>query len=93
MCIRDRTYKNHKGKTLSLLSGFLIGSLYKVWPWQNVLMERINSHGEKVPWLMKNVMPSNYQGNANLLYCTILVLGGFFMVFIFENLASQKDED
>ena len=87
------TYKNHKGKTLSLLSGFLIGSLYKVWPWQNVLMERINSHGEKVPWLMKNVMPSNYQGNANLLYCTILVLGGFFMVFIFENLASQKDED
>lgn len=87
------TYKNHKGKTLSLLSGFLIGSLYKVWPWQNVLMERINSHGETVPWLMKNVMPSSYQGNANLLYCSILVLIGFFMVFLFENLASHKDED
>ena len=29
-------FKNHRNLTFSLLGGFLIGSLNKVWPWRNV---------------------------------------------------------
>ena len=36
-------FKNYKSLTLATLTGFMIGSLNKVWPWRNVLSTRINS--------------------------------------------------
>jgi len=29
------TFKNYKNQTLALLTGFMIGSLNKIWPWRN----------------------------------------------------------
>lgn len=29
------TFKNYKNQTLALLTGFMIGSLRKIWPWRN----------------------------------------------------------
>ena len=43
------TFKKYPNPTMALLTGFLIGSLNKVWPWQQVLETRMNSKGiEKV---------------------------------------------
>jgi putative membrane protein len=39
-------FTNFKNEILSLLSGFLIGSLIKIWPFRNILESRINSEGE-----------------------------------------------
>ena len=32
-----RLYQNHKNQVLSLLVGFMFGSLYKVWPWKKLV--------------------------------------------------------
>ena len=45
---------------VSVLLGFMIGSLYKVWPWKHVLSFRENRHGELVPLIEKNVLPQDF---------------------------------
>lgn len=82
------TFKNYKNTTLAVLSGFMIGSLNKVWPWQNIAKTRIDSHGNEVPWLMENVMPANYNGDTYIAYCAILLVVGFSVVFLLERLGN-----
>ncbi|ARU57665.1 membrane protein [Oleiphilus messinensis] len=45
---------------LSLLCGFMVGALNKVWPWKHTVSFRTNSHGEQVPLEQINVMPEQY---------------------------------
>ncbi|MEH6566156.1 MAG: DUF368 domain-containing protein [Halopseudomonas sp.] len=47
--------------TLAFLTGLMIGSLNKVWPWKQTLTWRTDSHGEAVPLLQSNLLPAQYQ--------------------------------
>lgn len=86
------TFKNYKNTTLAVLAGFMIGSLNKVWPWQNIVKFRINSHGEQVPWLLENTSPSNYNGDPYLVACLALTLLGFGIVFLLEKFGPEPAE-
>ena len=45
--------------------------LNKVWPWQQVLSTRLNSHGEESVAFTKSVLPSTFgQLESNFLYGT-----------------------
>ncbi|WP_317931847.1 DUF368 domain-containing protein [Halioxenophilus sp. WMMB6] len=46
--------------TLSVLTGFLLGSLNVIWPWKQVVETRIDRHGEAVPVLQENLWPWHY---------------------------------
>lgn len=64
-------FKNYKNTTLAFLTGLMIGSLNKVWPWQQVLSTRENSKGEEVVAFSKSVLPSTFSGlEENFLYGT-----------------------
>ena len=86
-------FKHYRNTTLALLTGFMIGSLNKVWPWQNVVAWRTNSDGEKEPWMFENVLPTEYldlTGNEPMLATAIgLMAVGFVMVFLLEKLAGE----
>lgn len=45
---------------LALLTGFMVGSLNKVWPWKETLSWRTNSSGEQVPVNEAIVSPAHY---------------------------------
>jgi len=67
-------------QTVALLTGFMIGSLYKVWPWKiRVGDAPINIHSDgKEDWMTANVMPGNLDGDPQLglaIFCAILGLG------------------
>lgn len=47
--------------TLAFLTGLLLGSLNKVWPWKEAVTWRQNSHGEMVPLIERNVGPLQYE--------------------------------
>ena len=53
-------FKKYHNATLAILSGFMIGSLNKLWPWKEVLETRINSQGMEVPFLEKSISPARY---------------------------------
>lgn len=80
------TFKYHANTTLALLTGFMIGSLNKVWPWRNVLQYRTNSAGEQVPFLEESVLPNQYNGDPQVLMVLLAMLFGFLIVFGLERL-------
>jgi putative membrane protein len=43
-------FKHQKNLTLAILTGFMIGSLNKIWPWKKVTKTRVNSEGETVTY-------------------------------------------
>ena len=78
------------GPTLALLTGFMIGSLNRLWPWQNVLSYRENSSGEQVPFLQEPVLPGNYDGEPFLIAVLISALVGFGIVFLLSRFDREE---
>lgn len=76
--------------TVALLTGFMIGSLNKVWPWKNVLSYRTNSHGEEVPFLEKSVLPGGFEGDPQIAAAVALVIAGFALIYYLERLSIRK---
>jgi putative membrane protein len=83
-------FKNYHNLTLAILTGFIIGSLNKIWPWKNVLSYRTNSHGVKVPFLEESISPLNFEGDNQLIYALGLMILGFLTIFILEKLGNKK---
>lgn len=84
-------FKRYKSITMALLTGFMTGSLAKVWPWKNTLEYRINSKGEKVPFLEGNILPGDFAGDPMFITTVILVLIGAGMVLSLQLLRNKKE--
>ena len=82
------TYKNY---TLSTLTGFIIGSLNKIWPWKETISWRTNSKGMEVPFNTASVSPFSFEGDNQLLISIFLMLIGFGLIILLEKLAIKKD--
>lgn len=82
------TYKNY---TLSTLTGFIIGSLNKIWPWKETISWRTNSKGIEVPFNTASVSPFSFEGDNQLLISIFLMLIGFGLIILLEKLAIKKD--
>lgn len=83
-------FKKYHDLTIALLTGFLVGSLNKIWPWKKVLQTRINSHGKEVPFIDENVLPANYDGDPQLLYVVLFAIFGLAIIIVIEKLATKK---
>ena len=83
-------FKHHKNTTLAILTGFMIGSLNKIWPWKKVLSWRTNSEGIKVPYIEKSILPNYFDGNPKILWVIIFMAIGFFLILVLERLAVKK---
>ncbi|WP_299682753.1 DUF368 domain-containing protein [uncultured Tenacibaculum sp.] len=83
-------FANYKNYTLAALTGFIIGSLNKIWPWKKVLTYRTNSHGEKEAFNELSISPFSFEGDPQLLYAIILSIIGFSLIILLEKLAVKK---
>lgn len=82
-------FKKHRNITVSLLTGFLLGSLQKLWPWQEKLeLLHTKSDGEEV-YLMGNVLPGNFTGDPQLVGTVICFVVGFILIFGLERFAKK----
>ncbi|MBB4077680.1 putative membrane protein [Lewinella aquimaris] len=87
------TFKTYPNRTFALLTGFMIGSLNKLWPWRNAITTRTNSSGEVVPVLEANVLPAHYLGGEPYVIAVIIaVLIGLAVVFLLEATATERKE-
>lgn len=73
-------FNNYKNVTLAVLSGVMLGSLRKVWPWFDVLTTRINSDGVEVAATTQNIAPTE----GTLWIAIIFGVIGFLVVIGFE---------
>ncbi|MCI5561142.1 MAG: DUF368 domain-containing protein [Phocaeicola sp.] len=73
-----------RNATLAILSGFMLGSLNKVWPWK--AQETILSEGHKIR-IETNILPEGDWYVALLLMCT-----GFILVYFIEKFGNQHSQ-
>ncbi len=83
------TFKNYSDLTLAVLTGFLIGSLNKVWPWKQTLETVLIEHKEFV-LKQKNILPTQYDGDSKMFLSVLLALAGFLLIFALEKIAVKK---
>lgn len=82
-------FNHYKNITLALLTGFILGSLNKIWPWKKVLETK--TFGEKIIVVDDvNVLPGTFEGDNKLMLAIILAVLGFSLIFILERSASKK---
>ena len=84
-------FSNYKNGMLAVLTGFIIGSLNKVWPWKETITTRINSKGVEVPLLQESVLPNNFNGEPQFMMSIILAVVGFSLIILLEKLAVKKE--
>ena len=84
-------FKKYHDITIALLTGFLIGSLNKIWPWKETIQTRINSHGEIVPFIQSNVLPSNFEGDSNIIEVILLSLIGLVLIYLLERFSIHNN--
>ncbi len=83
------TFNNYRNTTLAVLTGFVIGSLNKIWPWKKVLKTKI--YGDKIiPISEKSISPFNFEGNNQLMLAIFIAVIGFLTIFILEKIASKS---
>jgi len=85
-------FGHFRNLTLAALTGFILGSLNKIWPWKHAVTFRLNSHGEEVPFNEVSVLPWNYEGDAQLLFAIALAVIGFGLILLLESLANRKSD-
>ncbi|WP_369048901.1 DUF368 domain-containing protein [Tenacibaculum sp. UWU-22] len=83
-------FAHYKNYTLVFLTGFVVGSLNKIWPWKETLTWRINSHGIKVPLKQQSISPFSFQGDNQLFFSILLAILGFCLILVLEKLAVEK---
>lgn len=80
--------KHFRNITLAVLTGFMLGSLNKVWPWKEVVETYTDSHGKIMPLVESNVAPGRFealtQQDALLAEAIVLCIVGFLAIYCIE---------
>ena len=79
--------KRYKDATLSLLAGFILGSLTIIWPWKEVERSIIINGEEKIleyNWYFPNL------SDENILVAVALIIFGIIVVWALESFSSKK---
>ena len=83
-------FEHKEQLTLAILTGFMIGSLNRIWPWKEVLSTRVDRHGDTVPLEVKSILPSAYNGDPKIMFAILLAVIGFLLIWILERSAKNK---
>lgn len=81
-------FDHYKNITLAILTGFILGSLNKIWPWKKVLETK--QIGSKTITLDENISPFLFEGDNQIIPAVIAAIVGFSLIFILEKTASKK---
>lgn len=84
-------FENYKSLVLAILTGFLFGSLVKIWPWKNKIMDQpLVTHSDgKIDYATEHVLPNAYLGEANLAAAIGMLFFGLLLVLGLEFLGKK----
>lgn len=84
-------FKRYHDVTVAVLTGFMLGSLRKVWPWKVDVAFMTGRHGEKIPTVQHNVLPDAV--NGEVLFAIALAVLGLGIVLALDWWASRMEPD
>lgn len=87
-------FKHFPNQTLGLLTGFIAGSLYTIWPWKEVITTFVDSEGEIHPLIQRNRLPWEYTeitGQPDHLWAALLwIFIGVILIVVLESMANMQ---
>lgn len=84
-------FEHFKQLVLALLSGFLLGSLVKIWPWKNKVSDVplvVHSDGRE-EFMMGNVFPAEFKGDPLLVKAVLFAIVGLTFVLLIDRLGKR----
>jgi putative membrane protein len=87
--ILNWTFKKYTDLTLAVLSGFLLGSLTKVWPWKKTLQEVTINH-KTFATVQENIIPNYNAENTQVFLAVLMAIAGFLLIYLLEKFATKK---
>jgi putative membrane protein len=86
-------FKRFHDLTVAVLTGLMLGSLRKVWPWKVDLAWITDRHGHQIPILQQNVLPEPWLNgaiNPDVVIGVLMAATGIAVVVLLDRLAHQK---
>ena len=77
-------FKRHHDLTVAVLTGFMLGSLRKLWPWKETVETMLDSHGESIPIRQINIMPPAI--DTELFIAIGLMITGIVLVILIDRM-------
>ncbi|MBD3645937.1 MAG: DUF368 domain-containing protein, partial [Pseudomonadales bacterium] len=88
-------FRHFRNETLAVLTGFMLGSLVKLWPWKQTLSYQLRDDGSQIPLVQKPVMPEAYfeiTGSEPQIAAAIgMAIFGLVIVFVIDWMATRRD--
>ncbi len=81
--------KHYHQVTVTLLIGFMIGSLRRIWPFKEVVTTRVDRHGDLVPATFQNVLPD--WGSSVFWISLGLAVLGFMLISLLDHMQSRSN--
>ncbi|HUF17066.1 MAG TPA: DUF368 domain-containing protein [Thermoanaerobaculia bacterium] len=89
-------FRRYHDVTVAALTGLMLGSLRKVWPWKVDLAWVLDRHGERMPTVQENVLPAltlNGTVNLQVLFAIGLAVAGFVTVLLLDRWAAEAEPE
>lgn len=80
--------RRYRYQTMAILTGFMLGSLRKVWPWKKTLETFTDPEGKTIILLQANVLPLQWDSEVTLAFG--LALLGLLLVLTLHRLAGKS---
>jgi len=81
-------FKRYHDLVVALLTGLMVGSLRKIWPWKEVLATITDRHGERIPTVEANILPAAL--GSEVVIALGLAIVGFAVVLVLDRLANRQ---
>ncbi|EAR12343.1 integral membrane protein [Polaribacter irgensii 23-P] len=83
-------FLNFKNQMLIVLTGLMLGSLNKVWPWKEAISTYVDRHGATKALVEQSVSPFSFDGDSKLMFAVFFAIVGFGLILLMEKLAEKK---
>ena len=92
--VLSHLFARFRRQTLSVLTGFMLGSLLKLWPWSQTMSYQLNADGSTIPLAEELLLPFNFEmttgQDADIVMAALAALSGCILVILLVSLAQRS---
>ncbi|PID70895.1 MAG: DUF368 domain-containing protein [Flavobacteriales bacterium] len=82
-------FEKYRNVTLAVLTGFIAGSLNKIWPYKKVLESKM-IHGKLKILREESISPFVYEGDSKIIWALVLAVMGILVIYLLEKFSSVR---
>jgi len=81
-------FHKYNNLTMTVLTGLVIGSLRKIWPWKEIAESITGSHGKVIPIKVINILPASF--SPEVVWAVLLMVLGFIAALLLDYSPKKK---